>query len=200
MATIRQQLTPVSDQTPAPVSVPARELSGRAWVGRFPSSADVEDLVEPFRGNVKRFLAALAAAGIAVDIAATYRPRERAYLMHYSYKIAHKLVAPEDVEHIPSVPIEWVHPSEAESIRAAAEMVRAYGIEFPPALESNHSRRRAIDMRLHGVLGKTVARADGEFVKIKKHTANDSDLYAVGASYNVHKLVSDKPHWSDDGK
>jgi uncharacterized Zn-binding protein involved in type VI secretion len=37
--------------------------------------------------------------------------------------------------------------------------------------------------------------ASDKDVTIKKM----SDLHAVGASYGVHKLVSDPPHWSDDG-
>jgi hypothetical protein len=79
-------------------------------------------------------------------------------------------------------------------------MAKAYDIVYRPALSSNHTRRRAIDMRITGVVGKTVAKADGSQVVIQKHGDTDSDLFAVGASYNVFKLVSDKPHWSDDGR
>jgi hypothetical protein len=70
---------------------------------------------------------------------------------------------------------------------------------YTPALTSNHTRRRAIDMRISGVVGKSVEMADGTKVLIQKHSDTDSDLFAVGASYNVFKLTADKPHWSDDG-
>ena len=69
----------------------AREPSGPAWVARFPGSASPDDCIEPFRSSLKAFLAALAAAGAQVDIAATFRPSERAYLMHWSWKIAKNL-------------------------------------------------------------------------------------------------------------
>jgi len=199
MATFRRQLTPIWDQTPATVNAPAKELSGPAWVECFPASRDVDDLAEPFRSNVKSFLSALAAAGASVSIANTYRPKERAYLMHYSAAIARKEVPPEKVPAMDGVMIEWVHPTKDASIRAAAAMARAYDIVYPPALSSNHTRRRAIDMRISSIVGKSVAKADGTQVVIQKHADIDSDLFAVGASYNVFKLVSDKPHWSDDG-
>jgi hypothetical protein len=199
MATFQRQLTPVWDRTPAIVSVPVKELSGTAWVQCFPASQDVEDLAEPFRSNVKSFLSALAAAGATVSIANTYRPKERAYLMHYSAAIGRKEIAPEKVPPMDGVMIEWVHPTKEASIRAATAMAKAYDIVYPPALSSNHTRRRAIDMRISDIVGKSVVKADGTEVIIRKHAETDSDLFAVGASYNVFKLVSDKPHWSDDG-
>lgn len=97
------------------------------------------------------------------------------------------------------VPIEWTHPTVIASIDAAAAMARAYDIVFPPSLNSNHTRRRAIDMRIDSILGKSVAKADGTLAMIRKHSPKDSDLFAVGATYQVFKLVSDVPHWSDDG-
>lgn len=199
MATFRKQLTPVWEQTPATVKIPAKELSGPEWVPCFPASRDLDDLAEPFRSNVKRFLAALAAAGGSVTIANTYRPKERAYLMHYSAAIARKEIAPDRVPPMEGVMIEWVHPTKEASIKAARAMAKAYDIVFPPALTSNHTLRRAIDMRVTGVVGKSIEKADGSLVVIHKHNDTDSDLFAVGASYNVMKLVSDKPHWSDDG-
>ena len=56
-------------------------------------------------------------------------------------------------------------------------------------------RRTAIDMNVSGMIGKTILSKDGTKVKIKAA----SDLYPVGASYGVHKLESDPPHWSADG-
>lgn len=200
MATFRRQLTPPWNQTPATVSVPGKQPSGPAWCACFPTSTDVEELAEPFRSNVKRFLAALDAAGASVSIAATYRPRERAYLMHYSSAIARKEIAPQNVPPMDGVLIEWVHGSDEASVQAAAAMAKLYHIVFPPALNSNHTRRRAIDMQIDRVLGKSVAKADGSLISIRTHGPMKSDLFDVGASYNVFKLVSDKPHWSEDGK
>jgi len=50
-------------------------------------------------------------------------------------------------------------------------------------------------MTISGIVGETIQNASGESVEIKKL----SDLHAVGASYGARKLVSDPPHWSDNG-
>src|SRR5260370_386030 len=70
-------------------------LSGAQWVNQFPTSASTDTLVQPLRGNVNRFIAALNAAGAPVHISATLRPPRRAYLMHYSYRIAHQGLNPQ---------------------------------------------------------------------------------------------------------
>ena len=51
-------------------------LSGPQWVSQFRESTSTDDLVDPFRGNVNRFLAALSTAGATVSIATTLRPPE----------------------------------------------------------------------------------------------------------------------------
>ena len=74
-------------------------------------------------------------------------------------------------------------------------MVNAYGMRHIAALQSNHTNRTAIDMNVGGMIGKTMNDASGNAVRIR----SEADLHAVGASYGVHKLVSDPPHWSADG-
>jgi hypothetical protein len=69
-------------------------LSGKDWVNKFPTSKSVADLDPTFGANVSKFLAALAAAGASVAINATYRPKERAYLMHYAFRIARQGLSP----------------------------------------------------------------------------------------------------------
>jgi hypothetical protein len=193
--TVTAQLTPRTDTTPAVAEVSAEERSGPQWVSRFPGSASVDELAPTFKSSVMAFIAAIRAAGGSVSIAATYRPRERAYLMHYSSKISRGVIAANQVPAMPGVNIEWVHDSDAASKTAAAAMARGYGIVFPPALISRHTERAAIDMTISGIVGETIQNASGESVEIKKL----SDLHAVGASYGARKLVSDPPHWSDNG-
>ena len=106
----------------APASA-APELSGRAWVERFPGSKSVDDLEPNFRRSVKGFLKALADAGADVTISATFRPPERAYLMHYAWEIAHEEQDARHVPHMPDVNIEWAHDTNAASRDAALEMV-----------------------------------------------------------------------------
>lgn len=194
--TVTAELTPKADTTPAVAEVPAKEKSGIHWVKRFPGSNSLEDLEPLFRANVEKFIDAIKAAGGTVFIAATYRPRERAYLMHYSSKISRGDIKADQVPGLQGVNIDWVHDSDAASKDAALAMAKAYAIVFPPALISRHTEKAAIDMTITGVVGKKMKNASGDDVEIKKQ----DDLNAVGATYGVKKLVSDPPHWSDNGR
>ena len=195
MATVRAALTPTGNRAPVVIEVSSKEPSGVAWVARFPTSVAVGDLIEPFRSNVNSFLAAISAAGGNATISATYRPVERAYLMHYSSKLSKGEIAANNIPAADGVDIEWVHDTEAKSVAAASAMANAYGIAYPPALVSNHTRRTAIDMTIGNMVGRSITDAQGTVIAVKKL----SDLHAVGASFGVIKLVSDPPHWSDDG-
>src|ERR1700761_7026349 len=120
-------------------------LSGASWVSQFPTSKDVEDLASPFKDDLKEFLAALSAAGATVEISATYRPKERAFLMHYAFAIARKGLNPTAVPAMDGVDIDWVHRKADGTIDlsaskdAAEDMVDGYGIVYEPALNSNHT-------------------------------------------------------------
>lgn len=75
----------------------AKELSGALWVSRFPGSSSTNDLQGTFRASVNNFLRALGNARARVSISATYRPPARAYLMHWSWLIAHEIVQAKNV-------------------------------------------------------------------------------------------------------
>lgn len=173
-----------------------KEKSGAHWVNRFPTSRAVADLKGEFKGKVQKFLAAIEAAGGVVSISATYRPPERAYLMHYSNKIAKGKILAGKVPPMAGVDIDWVHDTEAQSKEAALAMVNAYQIVFQPALKSRHTVGAAIDMKVGKIVGKSVKNADGTSSKITEL----SDLHAVGQTYGVIKLITDPPHWSDNGR
>ena len=173
-----------------------KEKSGAQWVGRFPTSRQVTDLKGDFKVKVQKFLAAIGDAGGVVSISATYRPPERAYLMHYSNKIAKGKIAAAKVPAMAGVEIDWVHDTEARSKEAAVAMVNAYQIVFQPALKSRHTVGAAIDMKVSKIIGKSVKNADGTSAKIDVL----SDLHAVGQTYGVIKLITDPPHWSDNGR
>src|ERR1700689_3050282 len=66
------------------------EPSGKAWVKKFPGSNRIHDLGEGFREMARAFVKAATDAGADVKIASTLRPRERAYLMHWSWMIVNK--------------------------------------------------------------------------------------------------------------
>ena len=184
------------------------ELSGAAWVARYPTSRSVDDLAQPFRGRVENFLAALRAAGASVSIAATLRPPNRAFLMHYSYVIAREGFDPARVPDRAGVAIRWVHtnaqgqPDIPASRRAAQQMVGGYQIVHRPALASRHTEGLAIDMNISWSGTLTIVDSRGHSVAIAgmpRTGAGNAELHAVGESYGVQKLRTDAPHWSSDG-
>lgn len=184
-----------------------KELSGTVWVSRFPDGGDVEKLATPFKAGCKAFITALEAAGAIVAVASTRRPAERAYLMHYAWRIHKRTLNPQNVPPMNGVEIDWVHRRGDGSIEltasraAAIAMVDKYGIAFQPSLTSNHVRGLAIDMRITWKGKLRVARKDGTLVEIADapRTGGNGSLHKVGKSYGVIKLVSDPPHWSYDG-
>lgn len=199
---------------PVVVVVAVRELSGAAWVARFPGSRSTDDLVSPFRENVASFISALQAAGATVTIAATLRPPERAFLMHWSWKIINENADPQSIPARAGVDIKWDHVSRngtyssQASIAAARAMVNGYGIQnlqTSPALTSRHIAGNAIDMSISWGATLTITDADGSEVVINEEprTGMNTELHTVGRTYGVTKFTGgakDKPHWSTDGR
>ena len=184
------------------------EPSGPQWVERFPGSRDPGDCVEPFRSSLQAFLAALGQAGASVQISATFRPLERAYLMHWSWDIADNAVLPQDVPAMAGVPIAWLHtdpagqPDVPKSRTAAKQMVSGFRLAARPALQSRHTEGRAVDMTIGWTGNLTIKNKDGSAVTITStpKTGTNADLGRVGATYGVIKAVfDDDPHWSADG-
>lgn len=178
------------------------EPSGVQWVARFPGSKSADDLLPDFRDRVKAFISAVQRAGGAVSIASTFRPPERAYLMHWSCLIANSGQDPSGAAPLAGVDIDWAHGGDVGSARnAARKMVAGYGIKFPAALVSRHTQRRAIDMNIDWNGTLSVIDFNGQTHTIASAPSNHLNpaLHAVGKTFGVVKLVSDPPHWSDDG-
>lgn len=182
------------------------EPSGALWCQRYPTSRNVGDLTTDFAPKVRAFLAALKDAGIAVAISATYRPAERAYLMHWAWMIAHENTAPVSVPSMPGVGIDWLHynsagtPDLRGSVQAAEAMVLGYAIAYRPSLTSRHIERRAIDMALSWQGDAAVIDANGvKHIVGVPHDGLNPSIIEVGKTFGVIKLLSDPPHWSDDG-
>ena len=176
-------------------------------MSQFPSSKSTAALSKNFRPAVDRFLAALKAAGAHVEVNATRRSPERAYLMHYAWEIAHGRLDPARVPPMRGVDIDWAHRDAhgavdiAASRKAAEQMVRDYGMAHQAALSSRHIEGRAIDMSIHWSGTLQIKDANGRQVSISSGSrdGNNPQLQAVGGTFGVKKLVSDPPHWSDDG-
>lgn len=178
------------------------EVSGPQWCARFPGSTSPDDLVDPFRGRVWAFLSAMHKGGAGVTIGATYRPPERAYLMHWCCLIADSGQSPAAVPHMEGVDIDWAHGGDADAAKAAAHAMKTtYGIQFPAALVSRHTQRRAIDMDIawSGTLDIRDYNGVLHHISSTPRDGSNADLVHVGASFSVIKLLSDPPHWSDDG-
>ncbi|QND24521.1 peptidoglycan-binding domain-containing protein (plasmid) [Rhizobium leguminosarum bv. viciae] len=186
----------------------AKELSGVGGVAHFPDAKEPSALADGFREGCKTFIAAMTVGGIHVTVNSTRRPTERAYLMHYSWRIHKRTLNPQNVPPKTGVDIDWVHKAPsgkidlAASRRAASAMVAAYGIAFQPSLTSRHIEGQAIDMSLHwtgDVTIKNKANKDVSIAGAPRDGFNPA-LRKVGKSYGVVKHPSDPPHWSTDGR
>ncbi|VEC01732.1 Uncharacterised protein [Cedecea lapagei] len=191
-----------------------KQLSGESWVSQFQGSSDTQTLSPIFRGNVDGFLKSLKDAGVRITISATLRPPERAYLMHWCWKLARGLVEPANIPEKSGVNIEWVHkgadgkPDRSKSINAAKAMVRVYGmsnLNVAPALKSRHTEGNAIDMTLSWMGNLEIKDNKGEttIIKTMPRDGMNTQLHEVGKSFDVikyHGGAKDKPHWSTDGR
>lgn len=185
--------------------------SGPQWVAQFPGSNSVADLQPDFRDKVKAFISRLTDSGATVSIAATFRPPERAYLMHWCSAIAGfinkktgkmVIVPAANATPMAGVDIDWTHGGDAQAAKTAAQqMVAGYGIAYPAALVSRHTQRRAIDMNVTWTGTLNIADFNGAAHAIASmpRSGSNAELIAVGKTFGVIKLLSDPPHWSDDG-
>jgi hypothetical protein len=190
---------------PAPSAPGGAQLSGAAWwhanQANYPNSSKLADLASPFREKAMRFIAALQAAGAQVSVTSTLRNPIRAYLMHYSGKVASGAVAPSAVPAKAGCPIVWDHGNLAASKAAARDMYQLFGIKFPASLTSLHIQGEAVDMTIGWSGTLNIADANGvkHALGAPRSGETNSGLHAVGATYGVHKLLSDAPHWSSTG-
>jgi hypothetical protein len=199
-------------ETPAetPTEAPAddRTLSGSDWCAQFPTSKSVSDLEADFGAKVQKFIDALTAAGVPPTINATKRPSNRAYLMHWSWRIVKENYDAQTVPARDGVKINWWHGDAEKSKKAAQDMVDTYdtgGGDQAPSLTSRHIDAKAIDMTTNWAGDLKIKNADGTEVTItsEPRTGANADLIKVGATYGVIHFTNaakDVPHWSTDGK
>ncbi len=190
----------------APIaSEPPAMLSGAAWwhanQAKYENSSAISDLVPEFAQKVQRFVDAMKAGGCRVLVSSTRRNRIRAYLMHYSFRIAAGELQAAAVPPMSGCHIKWDHGNPTVSKNAAREMRDLFNIAYRPSLTSRHIDGKAIDMTI--VWDGTVQIVDGGGRKVSVGSPRMGDantvLHQIGRSYGVIKLLSDKPHWSTDG-
>jgi len=132
--------------------------------------------------------------------------------MHYAWEVARNGMNPTKVPAYTGkggpINIDWVHRDgagkvdRAASKAAAEEMVVAYQMAYNAALVSNHNFKDAIDVTISWTGNLSIKDGNGKTVVIKstpRNGADNTELHAVGATYNVIKLVKDRPHWSRTG-
>ena len=178
------------------------EVSGPSWCARFPTSVLLDDLLPEFGSRLRAFISRMERGGAKVVVNATFRPPERAYLMHWCCMVGSSGQDPAQVPSMAGVNIDWTHNGHTSSARAAArQMMNRYQIKFPAALVSRHTQRRAVDMTISWKGALRIIDFDGQSHVIDNapRTGSNPQLIQVGASFGVIKLVSDPPHWSDDG-
>jgi hypothetical protein len=166
------------------------------------------------RTSATNFINALTTGGATVTITATYRPPQRAYLMHYSWRIVNQGLDPTTVPSLAGVDISWVHRTATgavdrpASVAAAGAMVAAFqiapGLTAPPALNSRHTQRRAIDIDIAWTGTLTLNDGNGASVSITTAPRNEQNaaLWPVALSFGLaHSQLGqgDAPHYSDDG-
>jgi hypothetical protein len=182
-------------------------LSGTRWwranQGKYPNSQDVYMLEPGFRSNVEAFVSSLRQAGAAVHVSSTRRNSVRAFLMHYSWKVAYGEVDPKDVPARVGLSIVWDHGDMKLSRQGAREMVNLFGMAHVAALTSNHILGKAIDMNIRWKGSLVLTQPAPLLVTIDDlpRTGQNRNLHAVGAEvFDVRKLTNDPPHWSHNGR
>lgn len=190
---------------PPPAPAGKAGLSGDAWwhanQANFPNSASLADLKPPFRDRAVAFIDALKAAGANISVTSTLRHPIRAYLMHYSWTVAKGMDTPASVPPMAGCPIVWDHGNLASSRAGARKMMENFGMAHIAALHGRHIDGHAVDMNIgwNGTLSIKDAAGATHAIGAPRNGVNNRALHAVGASYRVHKLIGDDPHWSIDG-
>lgn len=185
----------------------AKELSGVVWVSRFPDTHSTGDLAGAFRSGCEAFIAAARAGGATVEVSSTRRPKQRAQLMHFSWRVHKQTLNPQNVPSLPGIDIEWVHRRADGSVNLAASraaataMVNAYDIAFQPSLTSLHVVGKAIDMTISWTGSLSIAEKSGTVRKVASTPRGGMNLglRRVGRTYGVLKHPTDRPHWSTTG-
>lgn len=128
--------------------------------------------------------------------------------MHWSWRIVNDGLDASRIPTLAGVDIEWEHPTKAESIKSASDMVAALSIRrlrTRPALRSQHNFGLAIDMAISWNGTVFVKDARGTLVRIDTmpRTGMNRQLIAVAASDGVKKDYGgnkDVPLWSNNGR
>jgi len=181
-------------------------LSGPDWAVAFPDSRRVADLEPAFRSSTLRFFKALHDAGATLNVRATRRPPQQAYLRHWAWAIAIGSHDPRGVPPMRGVDIEWWHGDLRESRRAAQELLEAFQsdqLAVAPALCTKATRGLTLEFGA-GWAGKLNVRlAGGSKCQLSSRPRDEtnSKLAEVAAGYGVARTGtawSPRADWTGD--
>ena len=124
--------------------------------------------------------------------------------MHYSWRVANGDILPDQVPQISGLNIQWDHGELKASCHAARRMKELFNLAYKPSLTSNHIKGKAIDMNItwKGQLTLNVpGQEQPEVIASGPRNGHENrQLHRVSRKFGVKKLLSDKPHWSFDGR
>ena len=200
------------------MAVSKKNVSGKKWwisnqgKAAYANSTSIDKLDSTFKLNIIAFKKAIIDAGANITISTTRRSEKRAYLLHWSWKIAKGLITADKVPAKSGVDIVWDHGDKVSTRKAAQEMVILANIKYLPSLTSNHIRGKAIDWTITWTGNLKIKNKAGKEIEIsseprhggKGRTNNgNTDIHAIGKTYGVIKakfIKIDGPHWSLDGR
>lgn len=177
-----------------------------------------------FASRIASLLAQIEQQGGQTYLAATVRPRERGYLMWGSFVLS-RATSERDVQAVVGklhhanrmwgldIPITWSHPDGwTATIQAARQMADAYDVVYATesgARNSNHYGAAAADFVAIGLPRELTLRApDGAVATFDlSDPVNPRDLSLtpplidwIEEHFQMRKLDSDYPHWSDTAR
>jgi len=182
--------------------------SGASWVDRYPPSKRLQDLDSNFGSDVREFIAVLEKGGATVEILATQIPPERAYLIHWAWRITQEGFDPRHVPYMDSVDVRWWHGDLGTSREAAWSMVHGYRIEEldePPPLVSPYTEGQVVAMRIRwrDALRLYPDSPQEQIITSNPQDGTNLDVMTLAEIHGLEHLLtvpdSDEVHWAMPG-
>lgn len=196
------------DTEPEKPSEAVKFPSGASWIDRYPPSQRLQDLDSNFGSDVREFISVLEKGGATVEILATQIPPERAYLMHWAWRIVKEGLDPRSVPYMDGVDVRWQHGDLGASREAAWSMVHGYGIEEldePPPLVSPYTEGQVVAMRVRwrGALRLYPDTPQEQIITSNPQDGTNLDVMTLAEIHGLEHLLtvpdSDEVHWAMPG-
>ncbi len=210
-ATLQRQANELESQNETIPEKPSETVkfpSGASWIDRYPASQRLQDLDSNFGSDVREFVAVLEKASATVEVLATRMPPERAYLMHWAWRITQEGLDPRHVPYMDGVDIRWWHGNLGTSREAAWSMVHGYGIEEldePPPLISPYTEGQVVAMRVRwrGALRLYPDSPQEQIITSNPQDGTNLDVMTLAEIHGLEHLLtvpdSDEVHWAMPG-